>query len=436
MSKQTVLLRGPVLTRSGYGEQSRFALRALRSREDLFDIYIHPLQWGQTGWVSDSDEERLWIDQKVEKTISYIQNGGTFDLSVQVTIPNEFEKIAQKNIGYTAGIETTKIAPQWISPTNNVIDKLILVSNHSKDVFGRTEYPMVVEVATGQARSLQGEDDPALSDPNFQRASMRNLVDTFAVNYPVKKYDDLKPLELNLPTKYNFLCVAQFGPRKNLSNTIKWFMEEFKDDEDVGLVVKTNIAKNCLIDREMCEGRLKSLSALNPNRKCKIYLLHGDMTDKEMHEIYLNENISAALSLTHGEGFGLPLFEAAYMGTPVVAPGWSGQMDFLCDKDGKENFYNVAFDLAKVQDEVVWEGVITKDSAWAYPRESSAKSKMRECLNDVKAGNTERFCTYAVELAERFEKEKMYKEFIDAMEVEDSFDVESWLEELDIEEIE
>ena len=37
--RKTIILRAPVLTRSGYGEQSRFALRALRSREDLFDIY-------------------------------------------------------------------------------------------------------------------------------------------------------------------------------------------------------------------------------------------------------------------------------------------------------------------------------------------------------------------------------------------------------------
>ena len=36
--KTKVLLVGPVLTRSGYGEQARFAMRALRSREDLFDI--------------------------------------------------------------------------------------------------------------------------------------------------------------------------------------------------------------------------------------------------------------------------------------------------------------------------------------------------------------------------------------------------------------
>ena len=47
--KKKIFVRGPVLSQSGYGEQSRFALRALKSREDLFEIFIQPLPWGQTG---------------------------------------------------------------------------------------------------------------------------------------------------------------------------------------------------------------------------------------------------------------------------------------------------------------------------------------------------------------------------------------------------
>ena len=43
--KKKILLKGPLLTRSGYGEQARFALRSLRSREDLFDIYMESLMF-------------------------------------------------------------------------------------------------------------------------------------------------------------------------------------------------------------------------------------------------------------------------------------------------------------------------------------------------------------------------------------------------------
>ena len=43
--KKKIFVRGPVLSQSGYGEQSRFALRALRSQQDLFDIYIQPINY-------------------------------------------------------------------------------------------------------------------------------------------------------------------------------------------------------------------------------------------------------------------------------------------------------------------------------------------------------------------------------------------------------
>ena len=35
MMKKKIFVRGPVLSQSGYGEQARFALRSLKSREDL-----------------------------------------------------------------------------------------------------------------------------------------------------------------------------------------------------------------------------------------------------------------------------------------------------------------------------------------------------------------------------------------------------------------
>ena len=57
--RKKVLLKGPILTRSGYGEQTRFALRSLRSRPDLFELYIQPLQWGNTSWIATTDSERL-----------------------------------------------------------------------------------------------------------------------------------------------------------------------------------------------------------------------------------------------------------------------------------------------------------------------------------------------------------------------------------------
>ena len=184
----------------------------------------------------------------------------------------------------------------------------------------------------------------------------------------------------------------------------------------------------------MVELKIKEVLDSYPDLKCSIYLLHGDMTDEEMHALYAHPKISALVALTHGEGFGLPLYESAYTGIPVIAAGWSGHMDFLLDEDGKEHFYNVAFDLNPIPQEAVWDSVLIKDSMWAYPREHDAKAKMRLCYEDLTseshgAENKQKFVDYAESLKERFSEEKMYAKFVDLVYGE-QIDVHSWLDQL------
>ena len=61
MIRKKVVVKAPALSRSGYGEQSRFALEALRSREDLFDIYIINIPWGSTGVIAEDTPQKKWI---------------------------------------------------------------------------------------------------------------------------------------------------------------------------------------------------------------------------------------------------------------------------------------------------------------------------------------------------------------------------------------
>ena len=134
-----VVVRAPALTRTGYGEHARFILRAMRQNPDL-DIYLIPVNWGQSAWIWEDNEERRWLDELVHKTAHYQQQpNASYDISVQVTIPNEWEKMAPLNIGVTAGIETTKVAPVWLEKAN-LMDKIIIVSEHSKNVFLNTTY--------------------------------------------------------------------------------------------------------------------------------------------------------------------------------------------------------------------------------------------------------------------------------------------------------
>ena len=413
MMKKKILLRGPVLSRSGYGEQARFALRSLLSVDDVIDVHVISTNWGKTSWLPEDNEERRHIDSLIMKTAQHIESGGQFDASIQVTIPNEWERLAPINIGYTAGIETDRVAPIWLEKCK-LMNQIVVTSEHAKKGFTESSYT-ITNKDTGEQKKLETN------------------VQIEAVGYPAKLTSPQKIDLSHIETKFNFLTVAQWGVRKNLENTIGWFIEEFSQQE-VGLIIKANTANNCTMDRVFTHSRLRNLlnslpdsegSSLNhdtvSNMKCKIYLLHGDMTDNEMVGLYRNEKVKSLISFSHGEGYGLPLFEAAQCGLPIAATAWSGHLDFLTmpvkNKKGKVRnkgiFSKVVFELAPVQKEARWDGVINEDARWAYPKAVSAKLAMRDIHK-----NYNRHLSQARKLqahiATEYAEEKMYKKFLNA----------------------
>jgi len=388
-----IIVRGPVLSQSGYGEQSRFALRALRSREDLFEIFVLPTAWGKTGWVWEDTEFRHWLDERVRITQILIQQKQLQpDISLQITIPNEFEKMCPVNIGYTAGIETNKCSAQWL-PKCNEMDKILVVSNHAKDTIINT---------TATAKNPQtGETFPYKCETPFHVVWEKT---------ERKEPEEIKNLKLDYDT--NFLMVSQLGPRKNFENSICWFVEEFIDQQ-VGLVVKTNFKGNSLADFTQVENHLKNILNKYKDRKCKIYLLHGDLSGGQMTWLYNNPKINALINISHGEGFGLPIYEAAREGLPVITCAWSGQMDIL--HHNERNYFNsVEYTLRPIQEQAVWEGVLDKDSMWAYADQGSYKMTLRYTLKNMDKAREQSMELKKLVL-DKFSNNKLYSRFVDSI---------------------
>lgn len=397
--RQKVIVRGPALSQSGYGVHARFVLSALRSREDIFDIYLENLNWGRTSWLWEENEDRTWIDFLLLKTVQYRQQGGQFDVSLQVTIPNEWEKIAQINIGCTAGIETTFIAPAWVEKSY-LMDKIIVVSNFAREGFINTVYEAVNQ-DTGETHAV----------------SAKHPIDV--VNYsfkPAEKTD----IDLDLKHDFNFLVVSQWSVRKNFENTIRWFVEEFIDQE-VGIVLKTSLANNSYQDFVHVKNNAISLLA-DPkykDRKCSVKLIHGYMTDGEMASLYQHPKIKAIVNIAHGEGFGLPMFEAAGYGTPIITISWSGQCDFLYvpekvkgskKRKNMPKFCAVDYELMQVQEAAVWDGVLQADSQWAYPDQGSFKMSLRD-MHKKHSMYKKRALALQKHIANKFSEEAMWSDF-------------------------
>lgn len=385
-----LLISAPILSRSGYGEMARFALAALRQHQDKIDIYLNVISWGQTGFIYEEDEEFNFITSLRLKTEEYIrQNNGNvqFDVSLQITIPNEWKRMAPVNIGYTAGIETTHISPAWSQPSQQM-DKIIVISEHAKQVFQNTIF----------------------QDEAGNQHKVTTPIEV--VHFPWKQIEDAS-INLELKTDFNFLSVNQWGPRKNIEGLISAFIDEFRDEE-VGLVIKTNKAADSRMDKYAVEAQMEQLLQSKGQHKCKIYLIHGLLTEKEMHGLYCHPKIKAFVTATHGEGFGLPIFEAVNEEMPVIATNWSGHLDFLngLDKEGqlKPMFAKIDFEIKPIQEQFVWPGVMEKGSGWAFPEASSIRTRMREVYKDYP-----RFKSWGKKVStynkEKFDKKKIEEKF-------------------------
>jgi len=393
-----ILVFGPALSQSGYGEQTRFALRCLRENEDKFDIYLNMTNWGQTGQLHKETEEYLWIKSLIVKTQQYAQSGGQFDVSLQVTIPNEFKKYAPVNIGYTAGIETTAISPAWFEPLQ-MMDKVIVPSTHAKNTIV----------------------DTLFSNQQGQQFKVTTPVEV--VSFPHKEVE-AEPLELNLTTSKNFLAIAQVSPRKNIDALVDTYFKTFKDNSDVGLVMKVNLANDSQIDKEEARKRIKTYTANYPDAKCKIYLLHGSLTEGQLKSLYINPKIIALVNTSHGEGFGLPMFEAAGNDLPVIAPNWSGHLDFLT-VDGKEMFSEVKCEIAAVNPQHVWKGVIEEGTGWAYIDTNHLKKRMIDMVGGEYSRLKARAVKHGKWIRETFSQDrqntKLYNNLVNKVQEEEHF---------------
>ena len=201
---------------------------------------------------------------------------------------------------------------------------------------------------------------------------------------------------------------GDFGEdRKNVSFLVKIFLETFKQlkaNKPPALILKTSSAGFSILDREDILNKLQQLKnsvVLEAGQKLpSIYLLHGELTEKEMNTLYNHSKVKAHVSFTKGEGFGRPLLEASVSGKPVIASGWSGHLDFL----NKDQALLVGGELKNVHDSAAWENVILKEAQWFAPN-------AQHCADAFGAVFTEysKFKTLAYDLALKNRKEFAYE---------------------------
>lgn len=351
MKSLYVVISAPVDTYSGYGGRSRDVIKALLKQYPSWDIQILSQRWGDTrqGYLEDHNEYEL---------LSHITYSVASqpDIWIQITVPNEFQPIGKFNIGMTAAIETNLCDLSWIEGCNRM-DLIITSSEHGKKSLVETIY---TDNRTGRVMKVEKPVEVLFEGIDLSKFHKLNGI----------KNSILKEVK----NPWNFLCVGHwmqgnFGEdRKNIAYTIKVFLETFKDkDPAPGLILKISQGITSIYDREELLNRIYAIQeSVNYTKSLPdIYLLHGDLTDTEINELYNDPKVKCLVSFTKGEGYGRPLAEFATTGKPILCSGWSGQLDFL----NKDYTMLVGGTLEKVHSSAVIPHMILAEASWFRPND-------------------------------------------------------------------
>ncbi len=255
-------------------------------------------------------------DNPAESDLVIIHEGPHYYSDILQGIPR---RTGRKIIGYGVW-ETPRLPPAYIEGAR-AVDAVWTCSEFSRQAFAPyAEAHVLPHVVT---RGKPSREDIAMVSG---RIGLKN---------PGRGTDGL----------FYFYTIADtVNPRKNIATLLAAFNAAFPDEGDrVRLVVKQyrfpqdlSAFRNVIdLPEDLSGGQISALHAL------------GD----------------ACVSAHHAEAWGLPLSEALSFGNPVIATGYSGNMEFMTP----ENSFPVPYSIAPVSEAMcrALPGLFSRDMTWA-----------------------------------------------------------------------
>lgn len=324
---KTLLFEAPITTMSGYGIHSRLLLKSLISL-NKFDIWVFPTKWGSTPNIKldpENQDHRDIID-RIKTTIDVKP-----DIYIQITIPSEFRKIGEYNLGITALTEVHIAPPDFITGCNRM-DLVLVPSKFTKDVLVET----AIEKKDNQTNQLiETIKFDKICEVLFEGIDLAVYNKTNTIKSPIIE-------QINaIPESFLYLFVghwldSKFGEdRKNVSGLVHTFLETFKNRKKMpALVLKTSGAGFSNVERDNVLDKIQQIQEMIRDNGYKgklpsIYVINGELSDDEMNVLYNHPKVKSFVSFTKGEAWGLPLAEFATTGKPIICSNYSGPVDFL-----------------------------------------------------------------------------------------------------------
>jgi glycosyltransferase involved in cell wall biosynthesis len=187
----------------------------------------------------------------------------------------------------------------------------------------------------------------------------------------------VQPINFNTKKNFKFLNVSiPYLLTKGLDVLIDAYFEEFSENDDVCLVLKSRYLPNQNIKILEYIDRTKKRTKQNP----EILFLDTYSPPTTMAQIY--NACNCYIQTSRVEAFGLPVLEAMASGLPVIVTGHGGMMDFT----NKDFALYIEYKMVQYPQKCN-ELSMCRIEYWAEPNKNDLRRKMRYLYSNPKVAN-------------------------------------------------
>jgi glycosyltransferase involved in cell wall biosynthesis len=210
-------------------------------------------------------------------------------------------------------------------------------------------------IKSGYKKNIKIIPTPSMASTEYKNIKLKNNFSNLFIN----------------PNYYKFYSIFQWQPRKGYDELLSSYLEEFKNGEETILILKTNLISG-LSEQDIINYIKKKKTYINS--KAKIFLITKYLSNIDIFSLH---KYSDCFILPHyGEGWGMPIHEAAVFGNPIITTKYGGITDFI-----DNNVYWIDYKMESVKN-MEWNNVYSSKQNWAKPSIISIKDNLRFAFNN------------------------------------------------------
>ncbi|TMA78579.1 MAG: glycosyltransferase [Deltaproteobacteria bacterium] len=184
------------------------------------------------------------------------------------------------------------------------------------------------------------------------------------------------PLAIDGRKGFTFLSVFQWTRRKGWDVLLRAYLDAFRADDDVTLVLRTYAGSGVSAAPRLRDA-IVSLGH-DPERCADIVLLDAPIPDALLPALYAA--CDAYVLPSRGEGWGMPYLEAMAMGKPTIGTRATGNLEFMHD----ENAFLIDVDgLRPVDDAQLRDDPLYDGQLWAEPSVAHTTELLHRVYEDA-----------------------------------------------------